>query len=46
MAGWDCPELIVSANDHIGGEDLGALTPFNYRHIEATRNNNRITFSL
>ncbi len=47
MAGWDRPELIVSANDHVGVEELGALIPFEpYRHDEVTRDNNRISFSL
>lgn len=46
MAGWNRPELIVSANDHAGVEELGALTPTNYRHTETTRDNNRITFHL
>jgi hypothetical protein len=46
MAGWDRPELIVSANDHVGVEELGALTPTGYRHHEVTRANNRVTFAL
>lgn len=46
MAGWDRPELIVSANEHVGVDQLGALTPSNYRHNEVTRSNNRIEFNL
>ncbi len=46
MAGWDRPSLTVSANEHVGVDQLGALTPANYRHNEVTRTNNRITFTL
>ena len=46
MAGWDRPELIVSANEHVGVDQLGALTPAGYQHAEVTRTNNRISFHL
>lgn len=46
MAGWDRPELIVSANEHVGVDYLGALTPVNYQHAELTRSNNKISFNL
>jgi hypothetical protein len=46
MAGWDRPELIVSANEHVGVDYLGALTPVNYQHTEVTRTNNKISFTL
>jgi hypothetical protein len=46
MAGWDRPELIVSANEHVGVDYLGALTPASYQHDEVTRSNNKISFHL
>ncbi len=46
MAGWDRPELIVSANEHVGVDYLGALTSVNYQHTELTRTNNKISFTL
>lgn len=42
MAGWDRPGLIISANDHVSVEVLGALTPIPYRHDEVTPANNKI----
>lgn len=44
MAGWDRPELIVSANDHAGVDFLGAVVPSYRPHAEVTRDNNRDSF--